>query len=841
MSKYTFYEFFNEFYSIEIPAMQRDYAQGRLDAEEIRNSFLSYLYEKLIEGCPDTLDFIYGIVDENLQKLILIDGQQRMTTVFLLYWFLALTGDEQSRREFKHKLKDDGDSSRFRYAIRHSSKEFCNELVSRIGEFDKSFLSDRVISDIIMNQKWFKMQWRNDPTVKSMLTMLDTMQRKFADCEAGLYQKLEKVFTIDFLNLEDFSSHDAGRLYIKMNSRGKPLTRFENFKAKILVYINSKVKNGTDYEGLMHNSFDVNSKDLAGLSFSDKIGWLFDIRWTEAIWSSLSEKEKNDNENFEDSLLDRILLHLIVIPMMNACMVQALESGEAKAVVDVDKLSYDDIFKALEDYDKDAKILSGIINFLNDLTILDSENGEWRLRSNLETYEWLDFGNYKYFQSLFSKIKERKIGLADILKLHAIYLYFSMHGDEFDSKVLKEWLRFSANIIVASNLDASEIIYSLESLTLLCKQFPSIDGNTIKDEKYRGLDSLQIEEEVEKKRLCKENQECGEEIIFQEEQLFGYFEGQLRFPLSYSGLLEKSCTPEAIVDFRNACEVLYSIFEKPIDVYNLLTRALLTKGEYMVPVKRNGVRSFLISKHRDYSWKRYLKEYDKDKGYFKELLHDLIDSDISDISKALNDIINSCDIDAFPSWRRILIRNSRIWENVKYLGNDKKDTKIWEAVGNGSRNVKIDDDSYKPDAWVIPIKGNICSGVQSELFSLDVYTKISDPSPFKEVIYFRSDIKDKANPSCTVLNDWRFGENNFAIDIARIDDSHIPATFSVRFFDRNGKAISPEILKELSEFVGNEKGDYYAKVEWANDECIVFLANLLSRLKTVVCPSNLSE
>ena len=41
--------------------------------------------------------------------------------------------------------------------------------------------------------------------------------------------------------------------------------------------------------------------------------------------------------------------------------------------------------------------------------------------------------------------------------------------------------------------------------------------------------------------------------------------------------------------------------------------------------------------------------------------------------------------------------------------------------------------------------------------------------------------------------------------------------------------------------VGNEKGDYYAKVEWANDECIVFLANLLSRLKTVVCPSNLSE
>ena len=46
--------------SIMIPKIQRDYAQGRKDAEvsRIRTRFLSALYNA-VQGTPITLDFVY--------------------------------------------------------------------------------------------------------------------------------------------------------------------------------------------------------------------------------------------------------------------------------------------------------------------------------------------------------------------------------------------------------------------------------------------------------------------------------------------------------------------------------------------------------------------------------------------------------------------------------------------------------------------------------------------------------------------------------------------------------------------------------------------------------------
>ena len=76
MNNYTFYDLIEKFEYIEIPALQRDYAQGRRDAEEIRSSFLSYLKGKLISEENDTLDFIYGTVDEKLQTLKAVTAEQ---------------------------------------------------------------------------------------------------------------------------------------------------------------------------------------------------------------------------------------------------------------------------------------------------------------------------------------------------------------------------------------------------------------------------------------------------------------------------------------------------------------------------------------------------------------------------------------------------------------------------------------------------------------------------------------------------------------------------------------------------------------------------------------------
>ena len=74
---------------IVIPIIQRDYAQGRQspDIDRVRERFLDSLHEAITEK-PITLDFIYGDINED-GVMYPLDGQQRLTTLFLLHWYAA--------------------------------------------------------------------------------------------------------------------------------------------------------------------------------------------------------------------------------------------------------------------------------------------------------------------------------------------------------------------------------------------------------------------------------------------------------------------------------------------------------------------------------------------------------------------------------------------------------------------------------------------------------------------------------------------------------------------------------------------------------------------------------
>jgi uncharacterized protein with ParB-like and HNH nuclease domain len=86
-SKTTFWDFLKN-NLIEIPIIQRDYAQGRLGKENLRKSFLADLKKALDDNAKMKLDFVYGSI-ENI-KLNPLDGQQRLTTLWLLHWYVAL-------------------------------------------------------------------------------------------------------------------------------------------------------------------------------------------------------------------------------------------------------------------------------------------------------------------------------------------------------------------------------------------------------------------------------------------------------------------------------------------------------------------------------------------------------------------------------------------------------------------------------------------------------------------------------------------------------------------------------------------------------------------------------
>ena len=247
--KYNFWILLKDF-NIIIPIIQRDYVQGRIDdnVNQIRENLLEDIKNSIHNNEPMEFDFIYGSTDED-NNLSLLDGQQRMTTLFLLYWYFA-TKENKLNDEVKNMLK------KFSYKNRVSTRDFCKNLLDN----DIVIKKDEDISKIIKNKTWFFFEWEKDPTVKNMLNMLDCINNKMYNEEA--FDKLtndeNNLITFYFRPLDKFNLTDD--LYIKMNSRGKKLTNFEIFKSKIIEIM--KKYNQDDLLEIFKNNIDSKWTDL---------------------------------------------------------------------------------------------------------------------------------------------------------------------------------------------------------------------------------------------------------------------------------------------------------------------------------------------------------------------------------------------------------------------------------------------------------------------------------------------------------------------------------------------------------------------------------------------------
>ena len=95
-SETTFWKTINT-YRIVIPRIQRDYVQGRKTrlVENARDALLTDIHESCSTGEPTSLNFVYGKVEgpEGDELFLPLDGQQRLTTLFLLHWIALLWDD----------------------------------------------------------------------------------------------------------------------------------------------------------------------------------------------------------------------------------------------------------------------------------------------------------------------------------------------------------------------------------------------------------------------------------------------------------------------------------------------------------------------------------------------------------------------------------------------------------------------------------------------------------------------------------------------------------------------------------------------------------------------------
>ncbi len=110
--------------------------------------------------------------------------------------------------------------------------------------FDEAEGKRTTLSEKIKDENWFFSAWKKDPTVSSMLIMLDEIDLKLFEKhtdELRVYFDAlteQGIINFHFLDLDRFELTDE--LYVKMNARGKALTEWEQFKAWLQEFTKDK-------------------------------------------------------------------------------------------------------------------------------------------------------------------------------------------------------------------------------------------------------------------------------------------------------------------------------------------------------------------------------------------------------------------------------------------------------------------------------------------------------------------------------------------------------------------------------------------------------------------------
>lgn len=430
---------------ISIPILQRDYAQGRVYFNDNEKKYiLNHAGEKFINEIFSTLlspdgglelDFIYGSIatettsDGKAGKVKILsplDGQQRLTTLFLLYWYIGgrELGQEE-RKDLSNMLKN------FTYLTRTSSTRFCGELANELVNTGIDFASPESIISQIENLHWFfRAYYKLDPTVKAMLNMLERIHSIYNEKKCvGLYEKLEGL-KFYILPLENFKLTE--QLYVKMNARGKQLTDLENFKADLQDWLRRK-----SVELDLEEQTYCGRKLPYDLYFINKM----DNEWLQCFWNAT----KGDN-------LDELYLKFFYNYLLNNYILK-FDAKKRSMDKEGDYLALNESkYFGFAIFEK--KLNKDVLNEIS--TVLDNFSCHYDEIKEVCNPVW----KAGEFDALTSKLqlKERTIFCALVLYLK------KFDKDNFNKDSLQNWLHFAWNIAENANIDSVSVMAGVNKL-----------------------------------------------------------------------------------------------------------------------------------------------------------------------------------------------------------------------------------------------------------------------------------------------------------------------------------------------------------------------------------------
>ncbi|MBA4155553.1 DUF262 domain-containing protein, partial [Flavobacterium sp.] len=448
---------------IEIPEIQRDFAQGRINerVDTIRENIVSDLLDVLHSGKTLNLDFVFGqSVDRTNQAnfnkskqsleqmlqvlkqyskdtgvdfeskvapkptscstdklLIPFDGQQRLTTLFLLHLYIG-TMAEQNISVLTN----------FNYKTRESSTQFIEKIIEHSRMILKFSPEEnpkiKLLSQSIKNQSWFFSSWQKDPTVSGMLVMLDEIRKQSIDKEIDFKSAWLNLVENNCIDFDYFDIQEEGfeeDLYVKMNARGKGLTDFENFRA----WLEKKHKNSLP---LYKWEYKID-KDWLDLFWKAK-NKVVDVDFNfMAFFKNMAMLKKVSTSNKSDSIYS---LEKKIIELLKPNQYTPNSKYEKEDVFNETTLDY--IFKILDliASDKEGK-LDKLINEIWTETFKSKTEKNFT-KSLLTGFDALNLSDKTFFFSVFKFLEVKGI--------NNINSY-----TEEDWTRFKDWLRVIRNVI----------------------------------------------------------------------------------------------------------------------------------------------------------------------------------------------------------------------------------------------------------------------------------------------------------------------------------------------------------------------------------------------------------
>ncbi len=492
---------------ILIPMIQRPYAQGRKSQDSVRTKFLNDIFTVLSDATINQLElnFLYGTFvnqEDSRNVFELLDGQQRMTTLFLLHWYFSNKEKHNEGFVWPDYLK------KFTYQTRTTSTDFLNKLVSKEIKFESE------PSKAIRKSAWYSKSFDKDTTIDAMLRMLDCIDKYYTEAEnKPTFNDLDKL-KFYVLELNGFGLTEE--LFIKMNARGLQLTPFENFKADLISFM----KKNEEYSNMVDDTLSRIPRKVAyWLNFSS----LMDGRWLDLFWQK--------PEGYEDSgstQCDICFFRFIQRFFANKAILLTDKSNRSRAKDDellqffannteVDQhLGFEKYIailnKAKAQGEDSLRCLEKVLNYLSDSNI-----GE-RLLNGL-TAPWEKQRQWQPWSSV------NEVGQRQMIIFLAMteFILKTPSIEKFNIEAYRKWMRFTHSFVQGSDVTG---IDSQITISRQLREILDIDNAT--NEPYNAIvsynsthrDNRYLAAEAEKAKRVLDEPEWNDAFVEAEKDTF---------------------------------------------------------------------------------------------------------------------------------------------------------------------------------------------------------------------------------------------------------------------------------------------------------------------------------